>query len=210
LIEAYADVWCPFAHVGLREALVRRRQVGLDDVPLRIRAWPLELVNGSPLDVATTAAHVAELRTQVAPDLFAGFDPEHFPTTTLPALALGAAAYREGGTVGEAVGMALRDALFESGLDVSDPGVLDEVARRYGVSPPVPADYENVLAEWHHGEVRGVKGSPHFFCGELDVFCPSLDINRDDDAHLQLRRNTVALSAFLEDCREEPTPDGGD
>ncbi len=200
VIEVYADVWCPFAYVGLRAARGRRHQAGHDDVPFRIRAWPLELVNGTPLDPATTGDHVVALRTQVAPDRFARFDPEHFPTTSLPALALSAAAYRTGDAVGEAVGMALREALFESGLDISDPDVLAQVGRHHKVGPPGPADDATVLAEWHRGEQRGVKGSPHFFCAARDVFCPSLDIVRGGDGRLQLRRNMAALNVFLEAC----------
>src|SRR3546814_2266133 len=66
------------------------------------------------------AEHVADLRAQCAPDAFAGFDPERFPSTTLPALALAAAAYRYTGPVGERVSLALRDALWEQGRDISD------------------------------------------------------------------------------------------
>jgi len=209
LIEVYADVWCPFAYVGLRAALGQRHEAGHDDLPLRIRAWPLELVNGAPLDPATTAEHVAALRTQVAPHLFARFDPGQFPTTSLPAMALCAAAYRMSDAVGETVGMALREALFESGLDISDPDLLGEVGRDHGVAPPGPADAETVLAEWHHGEQRGVKGSPHFFCAGRNVFCPSLDIARGDDGRLQLHRNIAALSAFLETCWGGPPAGAG-
>ena len=121
LIEVYADIWCPFTHVGLRSVVRRRDQAGRDDVTLRVLSWPLELVNGKPLDPMMTASHVDDLRTQVAPDLFTGFDPKHFPRTTLPALAVAATAYRQGGRVGEAVSLALREALFEQGRDISAP-----------------------------------------------------------------------------------------
>ena len=39
-----------------------------------IHPWPLELVNGRPLDPQVTLRHVQELREQVAPDLFADFN----------------------------------------------------------------------------------------------------------------------------------------
>jgi hypothetical protein len=93
-IEVFADIWCPFAHVGLRTVLRRRRELGRDDVPVRVRSWPLELVNGVPLSVESTAAHVEELREEVTPDMFVAFDPGHFPRSTLPALALACLAYR--------------------------------------------------------------------------------------------------------------------
>ena len=55
VIEVYADVWCPFAYVGLLCVVERRAQLEREDVFLNIRAWPLELVNGAPLDPEATA-----------------------------------------------------------------------------------------------------------------------------------------------------------
>ena len=200
VIEVYADIWCPFAHVGLCSVVQRRRQLGRDDVVMRVRAWPLELVNGAPLDRTTTAEHVEELRTQVSSDLFTHFDPDHFPQTSLPALAVAAAAYRRDDRTGEAVSLALRAAFFEEGRDISRPDVLANVASAHGVDGPDTDDDEAVRADWHEGQSRGVKGSPHFFCGELEVFCPSLDISKDEDGQLYLRRNTEALDEFLAEC----------
>ena len=45
--------------------------------------------------------------------------PASFPRTSLPALALVAAAYRQSDRMGEAVSLALRDSLFERGRDIS-------------------------------------------------------------------------------------------
>lgn len=87
-IEVYADVWCPFAYVGLNAAAAERVRFGRPDVQLVVRAWPLELVNGHPLDASTTSSHIRDLREQVAPTLFAGFRQETFPTTSIPALNL--------------------------------------------------------------------------------------------------------------------------
>ena len=44
---------------------------------------------------------------------------------------------------------------------------------------PDESDSAGVLVDWHEGVRRGVLGSPHFFCGDTDVFCPSLDITKD-------------------------------
>jgi predicted DsbA family dithiol-disulfide isomerase len=200
VIEVFADIWCPFTHVGLRTVVRRRSELGRADVAVRVRSWPLELVNGAPLDVDATAAHVEDLREQVAPSLFAGFDPSRFPRTTLPALALASAAYRKDDGTGEAVSLALRDALFEEGRDISRPEVLASVARSHGLDDGEAADVSEVLTDWHQGESRGVKGSPHFFCGDLESFCPSLIITRDEEGRLHLDRNLEALDAFLEKC----------
>src|SRR5262245_18171405 len=46
LIEVFADVVCPFTHVGLRRLVGYRERAQREDVAIRVRAWPLELVNG--------------------------------------------------------------------------------------------------------------------------------------------------------------------
>jgi predicted DsbA family dithiol-disulfide isomerase len=199
-LEVYADVWCPFAHVGLHYVVQRRTAVGRQEVLLDIEAWPLELVNGEPLDPEITASHVRELRSQVAPQLFAGFNPNHFPGTSLPALACAHAGYRHDPRTGETMSLALRDALFEEGLDISRPDVLSRLAESFDVGPSDAADHEAVRRDWEDGVRRGVKGSPHFYCGDVDAFCPSLDISRRKDGELEVRNDMAALNSFLANC----------
>lgn len=201
-LEVFADIWCPFAYVGLHTAASRRDTLGRPDVALRIRAWPLELVNGRPLDPTITAEHVGELRAQVAPLLFSGFDPSRFPTTTLPALSLAASAYGRSDAAGEAISFALRFALFERGLDVSRNDVLASIASTFRLPGPSDDDLDSVLSDWQEGQRRGVMGSPHFFCDGRDVFCPSLVISRGVDGQTEIRRNTAKLDTFLTSCLE--------
>lgn len=200
VIEIYADIWCPFAHVGLRAARRAREQLGRSDVIFLIRPWPLELVNAGPLDPGVTARHVRELREQVAPDLFTHFDENSFPTSTLPALSLALAAYEKDSATGEAVSWALRDALFESGRDIASAHVLEDIAHAFAVPASAPSDAAGVIQEWRRGQSRGVKGSPHFFCGASDAFCPALDISRIGTGDLALRANAERLRTFLEFC----------
>jgi len=206
-IEIFADVWCPFAHVGLRAVEEQRARAGRTDVAIHVRAWPLELVNGVPLDPPVTEEHADELRDQVAPTLFQGLDVDHFPTSTLAALALANRAYRSDLQLGERVSFALRDALFEEGRDISDHSTLEDLAHDLGVLMPDESDHTGVLADWHEGQRRGVLGSPHFFCGEADVFCPTLDISKDPVAGLSVVRDTAQLTAFLERCFEHSSDD---
>ena len=121
VIEVFADIWCPFAHVGLRTVHATRR-TGRTNLAIWVRAWPLELVNGAPLDPSVTREHADELREQVAPNLFRHLDVNRFPNSTLEALALANRAYRTDLQVGERVRVGLRDALFEEGRDISDQG----------------------------------------------------------------------------------------
>jgi len=200
VIEVFADIWCPFTHVGLRAIGDQRARAGRRDVVIRVRAWPLELVNGAPLDPVVTKEHADDLRRQVAPDLFARLDLDRFPTSTLEALALANRAYRTGLSLGERVSFALRDALFEGGRDISDRSTLEDLAHAFGVGMPDETDRAAVLADWDEGRRRGVLGSPHFFCGDDGVFCPSLDITTDPLEGLSVVRDVSRLTAFVERC----------
>lgn len=181
-VEVFADVLCPFTHVGLHTLIDRRAERGLDEPNLRIRAWPLELINGKPLDPDHIDAEITALRGSVRPDLFKGFSVETFPKTSMTAFALAAAAARTGDAVlSESVGMALRDAVFEQGLDIGRPEVVAVIAAGFGVDPlDADATEAAVRADWDEGRGRGVVGSPHFFTGEASWFCPGLAISRDD------------------------------
>jgi predicted DsbA family dithiol-disulfide isomerase len=176
VVEVFADVGCPFTHAGLHRLNGYRQQQGKTEPILRVRAWPIELVNGTALDGPSLRPKIEALRADVAPDLFVGFDEDRFPATTLPAMAAEAAAYRQGLEVGERFSLAVRHALFEDGLDVSDEAVLRLICQSLGVSEPTEADRSAVREDFAEGALRGVSGSPHFFTPEGDFFCPSLDI----------------------------------
>ena len=206
VIEVFADIWCPFAHVGLRAIEQQRSLTGRSDVAIWVRAWPLELVNSAPLDPTVTWEHAEDLRGQVAPDLFSHLDVDRFPTSTLEALALANRAYRTDGRLGERVSFALRDALFEEGRDISELGTLEGLARDLGVVMPDESDRGAVVADWDDGRRRGVRGSPHFFCGDADVFCPSLDITKDPAEGLSIVRDASRLTEFVDRCLARPGP----
>lgn len=182
-VEVFADILCPFTHVGLRTLIDRRGHHGLTEPRLRIRAWPLELINGKPLDPHHIAAEISALRASVRPDLFAGFSVDSFPKTSMTAFALTAAADRTGDpALVEDVGIALRNAVFEEGLDIGLPEVVEPLAERFGLEPlDAEATSAAVRADWDEGRTRGVIGSPHFFTGDGGSwFCPSLAISRDE------------------------------
>ncbi len=199
-VEVFADVTCPFTHVGLRRLVQRRHELGRDEVRLVVRAWPLELVNGAPLDPHAVAHKADVLRSEVAPDLFAGVDESTFPATNLPALALTSAAYAVDDATGEAVALGLRDALFEAGRDISDPEVLASIAAEHGVSGSPWTDPAAVLAEYAEGQRRGVRGSPHFFPPDgTSEFCPTLEIT-NVDGHLHVKVDLDSFGHIVEAC----------
>jgi predicted DsbA family dithiol-disulfide isomerase len=196
-IEVFADVCCPFTHVGLRRLVDRRDAVGRTEPRLHVRAWPLELVNGVPLDADLIAEEVEALREQVAPDLFRRFDPKAFPATSLPAFAVAEAAYARDLATGEAVSLDLRAALFEDGRNIADPAVLTEIVSRHGLQRPTEDDEQQARQDWHEGQSRGVVGSPHFFFAGRDAFCPTLDIHRVE-GRLHIAVDVETLQSFYE------------
>lgn len=164
---------------------------------VRVRPWPLELVNQAPLDPDLVAGEIADLRDQISPELFSGFDPARFPRSSLGPLALVETAYAASLAQGERLSLSLRDAIFEHGIDVSDPQVLADIADSEGLA--LPGDVGEVVAAWHGGQARKVMGSPHFFCGPRDAFCPSLAITKAG-GHLLATDNAGSLAAFLREC----------
>jgi predicted DsbA family dithiol-disulfide isomerase len=203
----FADVACPFTHVGLCRLIEARAAASRLDVGLWVRAWPLELVNGEALDPTFVAEEVDELRDQVAPDLFAGFRADRFPRTSLPAFVLAGDAYAVSAERGEAASLALRHALFEEGRDVADPAVLAELASELGLPTAAERaeadrhgdDHPGPLADLAEGRERGVIGSPHFFTPVGDFFCPSLDIARVD-GRLRIVADVEAFESFAAAC----------
>lgn len=196
-VEVFAEVSCPFAHVSLRRVVAARAAAGADEVAVRVRAWPLELVNGQPLDAGFVADEIDDLRAQVADDLFVGFAVAAFPESTIRALGLATAAYDAGDEVGLAVNLAVRAALFEEGRPVGDAEVLAGIAAAHGV--PLPdADEARALveADWAAGRAREVVGSPHFFLGDGSFFCPALHIERRGD-HLHIAVDEGPFREFL-------------
>jgi predicted DsbA family dithiol-disulfide isomerase len=194
-IEIFADVWCPFAHFSLRTVRAFRDRLSPESTIL-VRAWPLELVNGKPLDPVVTADHVAELRRDVAPELFTGFDPDAMPTSTLGALALVEAANDADPWLGETLSVELRDALFEEGRPIDDD-MLVRLARRSGLDVTVMGETGRVEARLEEGRTRGVKGSPHFFIGDGGMFCPLLDIERSQMGELHMKERFERFEAFI-------------
>ncbi|CAB4535487.1 unannotated protein [freshwater metagenome] len=199
MIEVYADIGCPFTHVGLRRFVDRRSELGREDVLLWVRSWPLEVVNEKPLDATFIAEEIEDIRKQLAPELFVGFKSENFPASSLEALTLALAAYEVSPQVGESVSLTLRDLLFEQGVDVGSSEVLAGLAEEFGVT--VEASHQQrVLDDYITGRDRGVIGSPHFFTPTDDFFCPALDVSRDALGNLQVCANEASFDQFISSC----------
>ena len=159
-------------------------------------------MNGEPLAGDFVNEEVGALREQVAPDLFGGFDVARFPSTSLPALTLVAAAYRVDPQVGEHLSLGLRDALFEEGADIGSFDVLAEIAAAHGLDAPEVVDRDAITADLDEGRRRGVDGSPYFFLGSEGFFCPSLEITRVG-GHLQVAFDSTQFEDFARQALDE-------
>ena len=196
IVEVYADITCPFAHVGLKRVVQHVDEMS-EPAEVVVRAWPLEWVNGSPLAFDAVLVKARALTDQLGVTDFDGLRAEAWPSSTIPALGLTVAAYARDPATGLAVGLDLRAALFERGEDVNDPDVLAAIAHAHGVRFDPAAAGAAVQAEYDRGRERGVRGSPHFFVASDDFFCPALDLGHDDEGHLTARFDADMLAAFF-------------
>ncbi len=195
-VEVYADITCPFAHVGLKR--VARHIAELSEpADLIVRAWPLEWVNGAPLDVDAVLVKATALTDQLGVDDFSGLRADAWPASTIAALNLSAIAYERDAATGLAVSLELRAALFEHGQNVGGADVLARIAAAHGLEAPSAAAIAAVRADYDGGLARGVKGSPHFFVESDDFFCPTLDLGHDAAGHLTARFDADMLADFL-------------
>lgn len=195
VIEVFADVTCPFTHVGLKR-VIEHVDAMARPASVWVRAWPLEWVNGSGLPADAVAMKAEALHDQLGVDDFSGLDPDTWPQSTLPALELAAAAYAVDPATGLAVSLELRRALFEQGRDIGDPSVLESIAHEHGV-PTEDNAMSTVQSDYDDGRAKGVAGSPHFWVEDDDFFCPSLDLGHDDHGHLTARFDEAGLAAFF-------------
>lgn len=205
-VEVFADISCPFTHIGLRQIVAE-----LDtSTAILVRAWPLEWVNGAPLDAASVQAKIDVLRRQLDTDSFGGLSTKYWPRTTVPALNLVASAYEQGWRIGLRTSLDVRDALFERGENIGDLDVLAALAAANGLPAPEMSPAQQVNDDYAEGRRRGVKGSPDFWLGGEEFFCPSLQLGHDSDGDLTAQFDTNGLARFISQVRADKAPGGPD
>ena len=112
--------------------------------------------------------------------------------------------------MGERASFMIRDALFEQGRDVGSETVLRAIADELGLEFTIDPNHSRVRRDWEEGQTRGVIGSPHFFVGESDMFCPSLRLSRDADSHLHVSADIDRLRSLVTHLFTHPRhPAGG-
>jgi predicted DsbA family dithiol-disulfide isomerase len=195
-IEVFADITCPFTHVGLKQVV--RHVAEMDDpIDIVVRAWPLEWVNGAPLAADAVAVKAQALDQQLGVHDFSGLRTDRWPATTIPALNLAASAYERDAATGLVVSLELRAALFEHGVDIADHDALGLIAAAHDLARPGTEASDAVQRDYDDGKTRGVQGSPHFFVGTDAFFCPALDLGHDSQGHLTARFDSAMLAQFF-------------
>ena len=215
-IEVFADIVCPFTHVGLRRLSEARRgrerrrwyvcERGRSSGSTALRCTQISSPTRSPPARAGRARLVRRLRSG------------DVPRTSIPAFGLAAAAYAVDDLTGEVVSLAFRDALFERGQDVSDDDVLHTIGQPFGIEPLDRTVAESAIrTDWERGKARDVQGSPHFFVGDRGLVLSQpghqprrstirRPCRRRDDARLLRRRVQLNTDTASRRARRHRTP----
>jgi predicted DsbA family dithiol-disulfide isomerase len=141
----WGEYYCPWTYV----ATVRLRAVMpelQDRVTLRLRAFPLELIDGyaAPRQVLEQEWWLAALQEPLA--TFARNSGEQWPTTTLPAFEAAWCAARQSAAAFAGYDLRVRRAFFAEGRDIGRREVLQEIAAEAGL------DQEQFARDFAGGE----------------------------------------------------------
>jgi predicted DsbA family dithiol-disulfide isomerase len=126
------EYYCPWTYI----AVVRLRRVMpslADRLTLRLRAYPLELIDGfaAPRDVLAQEWWLAAIQEPHA--AFAAHSGADWPTTTMPAFEAAWCAARQGDEVGADFDLRVRRAFFAEGRDIGSREVMREIAGEAGL-----------------------------------------------------------------------------
>lgn len=186
-VVVFSDIGCPWAHLAVHRLHATRARLGLDDdVRLKHRPFPLEVVNSQP-----TPKHIldAEIPVVGALEPDAGWQvwtapTSTWPVSTLPALEAVQAAEMQSLLAAEQLDRALRRALFAEHRCVT---MLHEVVAVARTCPDVDAEEveaalwdgrarHRIAASLEESATQQVQGSPHLFLPDgTDVHNPGID-----------------------------------
>lgn len=124
----WAEFYCPWCYVSA----VRLYEIAPEYTGrgrLRERAFPLEVYGGGPPDRTELELEIWLAALQEPRALFRPFK-ETWPTTTLPAFDGAWSAAQQGEQIGRDFDLAIRRAFFAEGLNIGDPNVILDLAKR--------------------------------------------------------------------------------
>jgi predicted DsbA family dithiol-disulfide isomerase len=174
MVAIWSDIHCPWAFVATHRLRQERDVRGLD-VVFDQRAWPLELVNGRGIPEHIVPEEMTVLANH-EPELFSRFRGDSWPSTSLPAFELVAAARRGYGMrAAEDVDYYLRLAFFRDSVNLSIRPALEQALKAAAEANPT-LDPDKIIAIWNSEAVRvdvlddyrrsaelPIEGSPQIF-----------------------------------------------
>lgn len=174
-VVLYHDVLCAWCLLADHRLAVLREEYG-NGLRFSYRAFPIRPVEVAPNSRETRvfARHYRRVAQEaegegIVPDLWLGGDP---PTSTLAPLMALEAARLQGMRRRDDFLLALRDAAFRRGINVTRRDVLVEIASRVGLKPDrfvaalgARATEEAVRTEHAEAVARGVRGVPALVIG---------------------------------------------
>lgn len=119
----WAEYYCPWCYItAVRLNRVQKEYEGR--VNVRVRCFPLEVPHGeaAPRDILEQEWWLAAVQEPDA--LFAPYEGDDWPVTTLPAFDAVWAASRQGTTLGRSFDLRVRQAFFGEGRNIGRPEVL--------------------------------------------------------------------------------------
>ncbi|HWL37584.1 MAG TPA: DsbA family protein [Frankiaceae bacterium] len=185
-ITIWSDVGCPWASLLVWRLHARRAALGIEDVRLDHRCFPLELFNDRPTPRAIVDAEVEALAPLIEA---AGWRPwwrdaSEYPVTTLPALEAVQAAKEQGLAASERLDLALRQAFWRDARCISLRSEILDAAEQAEVDTKALADAldhgrarATVIADWQAAKDGAAEGSPHVYVGDKGMLNPGVEFH---------------------------------
>ncbi|BCJ32914.1 dithiol-disulfide isomerase [Actinocatenispora thailandica] len=176
VLTVYSDIGCPWAGLALHGLRRARHRLGLKRVRIDLRAYPLELLRGTPTPKRRLDAEVpviGGLDETLAWQQWQGRADEWPVSTLLPMEAVQAAKRPDVGglAASDELDAALRYAMFGQSRCISLlPEILAVAAECERVNAEalkkalaLGAGRAEVMTQWRNAKDRAVHGSPHVF-----------------------------------------------
>lgn len=193
-IVVFADLGCPWAHVGVHRLHSARQRLGLEaSVGMDVRAFPLEIINAQPTPFKGLQNEIPELAV-MEPD--AGWelwtaDATTWPVTTLLPMEAVEAAKEQSLEASATLDHALRRALFGQSRCISMRHViLDVAATCEGLDVPALVEAlddgraRRPMLDGYTSAAGAIEGSPHYFLADgTALHNPGVDFHWDKAQH---------------------------
>lgn len=191
-IVVFADLGCPWAHVGVHRLHAARKRVGRS-VSIDVRVFPLEIINSQPTPFRGLQNEIpvlSEMEPDAGWELWAG-DATTWPVTTLLSMEAVEAAKEQGLDASAQLDHALRRALFGESRCISMRHVILEVAASCtGVDVPALAAAlddgraRRSMLDGYRTAADAIQGSPHYFLADgTSSHNPGVDFHWDKAQH---------------------------